>query len=73
MIRAQRLERKEELKDLYGEQKQIEYGFLIKAGFTLPPISCSAVTREYLLGVKEATFARVKVQSQIRYTINRVT
>ena len=61
LIRRQRLDRQEELRNIYGHQKQIIYNELKNTGLYLPPINCPAVNRDYLKGIHNGEFLAVNI------------
>lgn len=77
MISAERKDRHERLISHYGGSKQSEYAKLVKGGYYLPPQNCAAVTRDYLLGIKQNRILSAKeydiqqypTSSLCRYTI----
>ena len=62
-----RKQKHENLYDRYGGPKKEEYARLINSDYYLPPINCPAVTREYILSVKEDAVVAVKKSEVISY------
>lgn len=72
MIRQARIDKHEELTDRYGGSKQLIYKKLKAQGFFLPPLSCTAVTREYLLGIQEGYIQAVSFDPDVKYVGRKV-